>query len=177
MAEEHYKILVVDDQGDIREIISSILTARGHFCEHASNGLEALEKFNNEKYDAAIIDVVMPKMDGITLTKEIMKRNPEFPIMIMTGFAKDGYMGHPVNEEAISAGAIDFLEKPFTIEGFWLRFCKMMNNFRLIFQMKTYHAEIQKRSSEMIGSLQQESMEKIRALETEIEELKKKLQG
>jgi hypothetical protein len=38
----------------------------------------------------------MPKMDGITLTRQIMKRNPEFPIMIMTGFAKDSYMGRPV---------------------------------------------------------------------------------
>jgi DNA-binding NtrC family response regulator len=58
----------------------------------------------------------MPKMDGITLTKEIMKRNPEFPIMIMTAFAKDSYMGRPVNEEAILAGAIDFLEKPFSTD-------------------------------------------------------------
>ena len=55
-------------------------------------------------------------MDGITLTKEIMKRNPEFPIMIMTAFAKDSYMGRPVNEEAILAGAIDFLKKPFSTD-------------------------------------------------------------
>jgi CheY-like chemotaxis protein len=55
----------------------------------------------------------MPKMDGITLTKEIMKRNPEFPIMIMTAFAKDSYMGRPVNEEAILARSHRFFGKAF----------------------------------------------------------------
>ena len=175
MAGEQYKVLVVDDESEIRDIICSTLTLRGHQGFHAANGTEALEKFSSENFDAAVVDVAMPIMDGITLTREILKRKPGFPIMIMTGFKDAQINKHPVNEEAILAGAIDFLEKPFSIEGFWLRFHKMMINCKTIFEMNAKQEALQKIGNEMIGDLQKESREKIRALENELEELRKKI--
>ncbi len=175
MAGEHYKVLVVDDEPAIRNIICEILAKKGHQGFHAANGIEALEKLPAENFDAAVIDVTMPKMDGITLTREIIKRKPDFPIMIMTGFKDAKINAHPVDEAAISAGAIDFLEKPFSVEGFWLRFYKMMINCRTIFEMNAKQEALQKIGNEMIGDLQKESNEKIRALENDLEALRKKI--
>jgi two-component system C4-dicarboxylate transport response regulator DctD len=143
MTGERYKVLVVDDESSIRDIICETLALKGHLGFHAASGTEALEKFSAEDFDAAVIDVSMPQMDGISLTREIVKRKPDFPIMIMTGFKDAKINSHPVDEEALSAGAIDFLEKPFVIE--------------------------------VIDNLQKESSEKIRVLEHDLEELKKKL--
>ncbi len=175
MAGEHYKVLVVDDEAAIRDIICETLERKGHQGFQAANGREALEKFSSENFDAAVIDVAMPQMDGITLTREIVKRKPDFPIMIMTGFKDAKINSHPVNEEAISAGAIDFLEKPFAVEAFWLRFYKTMINYKTLFEMRVKQEDLQKISNEMIGDLQKESREKIRALESDLEKMQKKL--
>jgi len=175
MAGECYKVLVVDDESSIRDIICETLALKGHQGFHAANGTEALEKFSSENFDAAVIDVSMPQMDGITLTREILKQKPEFPIMIMTGFKDAKINTHPVDEEAISAGAIDFLEKPFIIEVFWLRFYKMMVNYKTLFEMRAKQEALHKIGNEMIDNLQKESREKIRALENDLEKLRKKL--
>ena len=116
MAEEHYRVLVLDDEAEIREIICSTLALKGHQGFQAANGSEALGKFSAENFDAAVVDVSMPEMDGITLTRKILNLKPAFPVMIMTGFKDAQINNHPVNEEAISAGAVDFLEKPFSLE-------------------------------------------------------------
>ncbi len=171
-----YRVLVVDDEEGIREIVSSVLGQRGNICDQASDGQEALEKLSREKYDAAVIDFSMPKMNGIVLTREILKSNPDFPVMIMTGFKDAQFEGQPIDEKAVSAGAIDFLEKPFSIEGFWLRFYKMMENSKTMLQLKARQEDLHKISNVMIGELQRESREKIQLLEREIEGLKKKLQ-
>ena len=175
MESETYKVLVVDDEQGIREVICSTLSQRGHVCDQAADGQEALEKFSHEKYDAAVIDFSMPKMNGIVLMREILKIKPEFPIMIMTGFKDAQFEGTSIDEKAVAAGATDFLEKPFTIEGFWLRFYKMIENFKILLQMKARQEDLHKISNEMIGDLQKESREKIQLLEKELEALKKKL--
>jgi len=171
-----YKVLVVDDEEGVREIVCSVLRQRGNICDQASDGQEALEKLSREKYDAAVIDFSMPKMNGIVLMREILKSNPNFPVMIMTGFKDAQFEGQPIDEKAVSDGAIDFLEKPFSIEGFWLRFYKMMENSKIMLQLKARQEDLHKISNVMIGELQRESREKIQVLEKEIEDLKKKLQ-
>ena len=73
------------------------------------------------KFDAIVTNIVMPKMDGITLTKELLKRTPKLPIMVITD---------PDNEfssvTALAAGAREFIKKPFSLTEFGTRFEKMM---------------------------------------------------
>jgi diguanylate cyclase (GGDEF)-like protein len=117
------KILVIDDDPDIRGLISRFLTAKGFVCETASDGNKALDISDNIKFDAVIADLKMPGMDGITLTKELIKRHPGISVMIMTGFTKE-YS----EEDAVYAGARDFITKPFSLSELSLRFFKMMRD-------------------------------------------------
>jgi len=121
----HYTILVVDDEEQIRKLIASLLATKGHHVTTASNGLEALDKIVEGKYDVVITDVVMPEMDGIALTEELSKQYQSLPVMVITGHTED-YSA----ETAIALGAREFIRKPFSISEFFLRFDKMMHDHR-----------------------------------------------
>jgi len=120
-----YKILIVDDEEQVRNFIVSLFSNYGHTCETAKDGIEALGKMKENSFDSAVIDVVMPLMDGITLTRELVNKYPSLPIMIMTGHADQHSAG-----SAIAAGAREFIKKPFSVEEFILRFDKMMRDHR-----------------------------------------------
>jgi diguanylate cyclase (GGDEF)-like protein len=119
------RILIVDDEEEVRRFLVSLLSKHGHECDTAKDGIEALEKIKRNSFDSAVIDVVMPLMDGITLTKELLRLHPNLPIMIMTGHAEE----HSA-ESAIAAGAREFIKKPFSINEFILRFDKMMRDHK-----------------------------------------------
>lgn len=118
-----YDVLVVTYDKALRNRVVSILSRRGHRCLQAVEGLEALDIALTEEPDAVITDALMPKMDGITLAKRVLKGIPHLPIMVMT----------PHNNEfspvtAIVAGAQEFIKKPFSLTEFTVRFDKMMKN-------------------------------------------------
>ncbi len=120
-----HKILIVDDEEMARNFLVSLLSKCGHECETAKDGIEALEKIKKSSFDSAVIDVVMPLIDGITLTKELSKLYPKLPVMIMTGHPDE----HSV-QSAIAAGAREFIRKPFSMDEFILRLDKMMRDHK-----------------------------------------------
>ncbi len=119
-----YNILIADDQGSLRDLLVVMFSKGGHSCETAKDGVEALEKVKKGSFDSAILDVVMPQMDGITLTKELAKLRPDLPVMVMTGHDELSA------ESAISAGALEFIRKPFSTNEFLLRFNRMMDGHK-----------------------------------------------
>ena len=123
MESTHYKILVVDDEQPIRELMVALLGRNGHLCVTAGNGLEALDKMTKTRFDAVITDIVMPEMDGIVLTKELSRRAQDLPIMVTTGHTEE-YSA----ETAIASGAREFINKPFSNAEFVTRFDKMMRD-------------------------------------------------
>lgn len=125
------RILVVDDEEQMREFIVGLLSTYGHECVTASNGDEALIKIYQNKCDAVITDIAMPEMDGITLTKTLLSLYPNLPIMVMTGYTTE-YSP----ESVITAGARDFIEKPFSIDELILRFNKMMHDHGILLRMQ-----------------------------------------
>jgi len=125
VASSHYKVLIVDDEDSMRSLMGTILTRKGHHCETAINGLEALDKLGDATFDAVITDIVMPELDGISLTKELSKRFQRLPVMIITGYG-DEYS----TESAMASGAREFIKKPFSTTEFALRFDKMMREHR-----------------------------------------------
>ncbi len=125
MKSTHYKILVVDDKEPIRKLIVTLLCQEGHHCVTASNGLEALDKIMETKFDAVIADIVMPEMDGIALTKELSKHDQSPPVMIITGHTEE-YSA----ETAMASGAREFITKPFSMTEFVIRFDKMMRDYK-----------------------------------------------
>jgi diguanylate cyclase (GGDEF)-like protein len=125
MKSSHYKILVVDDEEATRKLIVDLLSQKGHQCLTANNGLEALDEIIGTEFDAVITDIVMPEMDGITLTKDLSKHYQNLPVMVMTGYTEE-YSG----ETAIASGAREFIKKPFSISEFLIRFDKMMRDHK-----------------------------------------------
>jgi DNA-binding NtrC family response regulator len=166
----NYKVLVVDDEEPMRKMMFTLLSRLGHQCITASNGIEALNIINQDKIDAVITDIVMPEMDGIVLTKEIMILYPNLPIMVMTGHGKQ-YSA----QSAISAGARDFIEKPFSIDEFILRLNKMIRDYEILCQIKARQNEIEAKQNEMDVQLNKKSSREINDLKKEIESLKGRL--
>ncbi len=99
------KILIVDDEPAMREVIGLILDK--YEVLEASNGYEALEICEREEPDVVLMDIMMPRMDGIEATKKILNKNPGTKIVAITA-----YKSHK-GKEMMEAGALDILEKPF----------------------------------------------------------------
>ncbi len=104
-------ILIVDDEATIIESLEGILSDDGFEVIHAFNGYEALKKIESDSPDIVLLDIWMPGMDGIETLKEIKKKFPSLPVVMITG--------HGSIESAVDAtksGAYDFLEKPLSID-------------------------------------------------------------
>ncbi|MBI5212743.1 MAG: response regulator [Nitrospirae bacterium] len=167
-----YKILIVDDEATTRDLISSVLSSKGHRCETAVDGAQALDRALAETFDAVITDIVMPEMDGITLTREVLKINPSLPVMVITGFSDEHYY-----EDSVNAGASDFINKPFSVAELLARFQKMMRDHEISNQIMAREKELEKIGAEMIAGVQHDSMQRVAALKKEIESLRKNLQA
>lgn len=103
------KILIVDDEDTIRQLIALILRTEGYTVFEAVHGKDALDKMSGQAIDVVITDLRMPQMDGITLTRELRSRPYSMGIpvvMLTTGF--DGYK----KTEADMAGVNDRIKKP-----------------------------------------------------------------
>jgi two-component system chemotaxis response regulator CheY len=104
-------VMIVDDSKTLRHVVGTALDKAGYRSLGAVDGEDALEKLGKEKVDMIICDVYMPKMDGITLLKEIKNRQEysQLPVLMLTTESQAGKM-----EEARSAGATGWITKPFT---------------------------------------------------------------
>ena len=118
-----YKVLVVDDDEDVRRLLVKFLFQRGHQCLQAVDGMDALGIATTLGIDAIITDIAMPRMDGIALTKELFRRIPRLPIMVMTGQDNEY-----ASSTAMAAGAREFIKKPFSLMDFAARFDEMMKD-------------------------------------------------
>lgn len=82
------KILVVDDEENIRELYRDELTEEGYRIDLAENGLEALSKLESFRPDLVTLDVMMPGMDGIEVLRRIREKNPSIPVLLLTAFGE-----------------------------------------------------------------------------------------
>lgn len=105
------RILIVDDEEDLRDVLSHQLKGLGAKIELAENGRVALEKVASTWYDAILSDISMPEMNGLELLHGLRSLSLEIPFVILTGF---GDKAKAV--EALRLGAFDFLEKPWEPE-------------------------------------------------------------
>jgi DNA-binding NtrC family response regulator len=101
------KVLLVDDEKDFLEVMAERMAARGIEVSTASSAAEAISLAEKESFDAIIVDLMMPEMDGIEALKLLKKKKPESQVILLTGHAtlEKGI-------EAMKLGAVDFLEKP-----------------------------------------------------------------
>lgn len=105
------RILVVEDERDLNRVISKRLESEGYSVDRCFDGEEALDFIDVGEFDAIIMDIMMPRINGIEVLKQIRSRNNTTPVLLLT--ARDG-IGDRVN--GLDAGADDYLIKPFAFE-------------------------------------------------------------
>lgn len=104
------RILVADDEPNLRRVLVAILKREGYDVSQAVDGVEALELID-DKTDVVITDLKMPRVDGMKVLQEISTRHPKIPVIMITAF---GSVDNAV--AAVKAGAFDYIEKPFEQE-------------------------------------------------------------
>jgi two-component system cell cycle sensor histidine kinase/response regulator CckA len=106
------RILVADDELVSRDLLQRFLTLEGYQVACANDGLEALERFRREPgaFQAVILDVLMPRMDGCDAFQEIRRIDPDMPVIVMSGFAPGERAA-----EIIGQPGTDFIAKPFVL--------------------------------------------------------------
>lgn len=115
MAEE--KILAVDDDPDILDALTMILESQGYQVVTARNGLEGLARIEAEKPDLMILDLLMPKMDGFALCKELQEprwaKYRNMPILVLTSVREEAARRRYELETGHELEVDDYIEKPF----------------------------------------------------------------
>src|SRR3989338_2682445 len=104
-------VLVVDDEKDIRDALSAVLDDEGYTVASAGSSEEAMKKLEAGPAEIVLLDIWLPGMDGIEALKEMKKRHPEIPVIMISG--------HASIETAVKAtklGAYDFIEKPLSLD-------------------------------------------------------------
>ena len=106
------RVLVVDDEQSLRKVLAATLQREGYEVQVAVDGEEALAALDRDGADVVVTDLVMPKMDGLSLLRKVVARHPDVPVIVVTAH---GRVDSAV--EAMKAGAFDFVTKPFeTVE-------------------------------------------------------------
>ena len=108
---EKLRILIVDDNPIILDVLKKGLLRRKHHCVLVLNAEEALNELKSDSFDIMITDIVMPGLDGFELTRIAKELHPEMPVIIITGHGDEKSY-----DRAIEAKAADFINKPFTIK-------------------------------------------------------------
>ncbi len=119
------QILVVDDDRAVRESLRRSLSFNGYSVSLAADGVEALDSITNERPDAVVLDVMMPRLDGLEVCRQLRSTGDDLPILVLT--ARDS-----VSERVagLDAGADDYLPKPFALEEMLARLRALLRRTR-----------------------------------------------
>ena len=133
------KVLVVDDERSIRRALRDILELENYTVDEAVDGLEAVTKVENEQYDLIIMDIKMPKLDGLEALDKIQELAPETPVIMISG--------HGTIETAVDAvkkGAFDYIAKPPDMNRLLITVRNALDKSSLVQETKTLKKKINK---------------------------------
>jgi len=141
------KVLIVDDEKSIRRTLKDILEFEKYKVEEASDGLECLVKLKRDKYDVVIMDIKMPKMDGMEALDRIQLLVPDTPVIMISGHASID-----TAVDAVKKGAFDFISKPPDLNRLLITVRNAMDKSSLITETKVLKRKVSKsKVQEIIG--------------------------
>ncbi|MDR1087948.1 MAG: response regulator transcription factor [Coriobacteriales bacterium] len=120
------KILIVDDDPNIRELVRAVLTYGGFETREATDGRDALVKMAEERFSLCIVDVMMPHMDGYELSRNLRKYYEQLPVLLLTAKGE-----LPSKVKGFEAGADDYLTKPFEGAELLLRVRALLRRYNI----------------------------------------------
>lgn len=144
------RILVIDDEPGIRDLLSFELSGQGYAVETAENGEEGVSKIRNGSFNLVISDVKMPKMGGLEALEIIKSLQPDIEVIMTTGFATID-----MAVESIKKGAYDFITKPYNLEELISRIEKTLEKQRLKFEIHSLQ-ELNRLKSEFLANMSHE---------------------
>jgi DNA-binding NtrC family response regulator len=156
MSKSNAKVLIVDDEKSIRNTLREILEFQDYEVEEAADGMECVVKIKQNTFDVIILDIKMPKMDGIEALERIQELSPETAVIMISGH---GTIDTAV--EAVKKGAFDFVAKPPDLNRLLITIRNALDKSSLITETKSLKKKVSKKGvQELIGDSQ--SMDHIR---------------
>jgi DNA-binding NtrC family response regulator len=134
------RILIAEDEERLRRLLGMLLTSTEYEVRFASDGEEAIRLFSAEGFDLVVTDMRMPGADGMQVLEAVKARAPEVPVVVMTAF---GSIESAV--EAMRAGAVDYVTKPFEAERFKLSLERALGVGRLLSENRQLRQEVRAR--------------------------------
>ena len=119
------KILIVDDEAKIREMIVKYAVHEGFETDQASDGFEAVEKCEVNDYDLVVMDIMMPNLDGFSAVKEIRKNRPDLPVIMLSALGEEYDKVH-----GFDIGVDDYVVKPFSSKELMMRIHAILKRVR-----------------------------------------------
>ena len=137
-------ILIVDDEAAIRNTFRDILEFEKYTVEESGDGLDALVKLKQDKFDVIIMDIKMPKMDGMEALERIQLLSPDTPVIMISGHAD-------INTavEAVKKGAFDFVSKPLDLNRMLITVRNAMDKSSLIVETKVLKKRFSKSKTQI----------------------------
>lgn len=134
-AQNTTRILIIEDDPEVRFIVSSFLSGKGYYVAEAPDGPQGISLAQSEKFHVVLLDLKMPQMDGMTVLEHLRKIDPELQVIITTGH---GTIDNAV--QAMKLGATDYLLKPFNLYELETRIHKAAEKKSLQFMLGLYEA-------------------------------------
>ena len=131
------KILVVDDESGIRRVFKDILEHESYKFDEAADGAEAVAKVKQNKYDAIIMDIKMPRMDGMEALEQIQELAPDTPVIMISGHADI-----ELAVQAVRRGAFDFVSKPLDLQRILITLRNALDKSTLITETKVLKRKV-----------------------------------
>ena len=142
------RILVVDDEASIRKTLREILEFEKYQVDEASDGMDALARIKQQDFDVVLMDIKMPKMDGMDALERLRLIRPDLPVIMISGHANID-----TAVDAVKKGAFDFISKPPDLNRLLITMRNALDKSDLVSEAKTLKSKIQKSSlSPMIGA-------------------------
>jgi len=142
------RILIVDDEEPIREVLASLLEAGGYEPTTATDGAEALKCLDKAGFDLVLSDILMPVMDGLEFLKKIHAREPDLPVVMVTAMNDiSAAIG------ALRTGAYDYLLKPFDKDQLYFSVRRALEHRRLVLENRNYQEGLERLVAERTAQL------------------------
>ena len=135
---QNNRILIVDDEEAIREVVASLLERQGYRCSSESNGRDAIEHLKRASIDLVLSDRVMPEMDGLQLLSWVRQNDSDIPVIMITAM-------HDISNaiEAIRNGAYDYILKPFEKDQLFLSVRRALEHRHLVLENRNYQRNLE----------------------------------
>lgn len=139
------RVLIIDDEKSIRKTMREILEYERYQVDEAENGMDGLKMLGEEIYDVVLLDIKMPRMDGMEVLEQIMKNYSDIPVIMISGHATVD-----IAVEAVKKGAFDFISKPPDLNRLLITIRNALDKSKLITETKVLKRKVTK-TREIIG--------------------------